>query len=209
MLRAKEGRQKAKGAALPVVPILQKFLRTYEKHCAQTRTSVCPAVKRDLKAGIDNGQILRKVSLWSPLFIPLWNGVGFTPDDHGSSIFPSPEVVVSPPLHSCLTEAQSLACWHFHTSPLPQAFPRACLSSHHFTSGTANRPLLPCYIWKVQLKSTTFSSLRDLPPQHCSHGPDPSMWLSPSPDCWLARVIRSDLSSPPPPVSLRVRSADT
>nr|XP_036861228.1 uncharacterized protein LOC118970027 [Manis javanica] len=46
--------------------ILQKFLRTYEKHCAQTQTSVCPAIKRDLKTSISNEQILRKFILKRP-----------------------------------------------------------------------------------------------------------------------------------------------
>ncbi|TKC37095.1 hypothetical protein EI555_011971, partial [Monodon monoceros] len=59
----KEGKRKTKGAPLPIVPTLQKFLKTYEKHCAQTQTSVCPAIKRDLKTSINHERILRKALL--------------------------------------------------------------------------------------------------------------------------------------------------
>lgn len=62
MPRAKERKQKPKGAAAPVAPVLQKFLKTYQKHCTQSRTSMCPAIQRDLKSSIDREQILRKVS---------------------------------------------------------------------------------------------------------------------------------------------------
>jgi hypothetical protein len=62
MPRAKERKQKPKGAAPSVVPALQKFLKTYQKHCVQSRTSVCPAIHRDLKSSIDREQILGKVS---------------------------------------------------------------------------------------------------------------------------------------------------
>ncbi|XP_041589643.1 uncharacterized protein LOC121478607 isoform X1 [Vulpes lagopus] len=61
MPREKEGKQKTKGTPLPIIPILQKFLKAYEKHCAQTQTSVCPAIKQDLKTSINNEQILRKI----------------------------------------------------------------------------------------------------------------------------------------------------
>ncbi|XP_078288412.1 uncharacterized protein LOC132684229 isoform X3 [Panthera onca] len=66
MPREKEGKQKTKGTPLPIVPILQKFLKTYQKHCAQTQTSVCPAIKQDLKTSINNEQILRKFMLVRP-----------------------------------------------------------------------------------------------------------------------------------------------
>nr|KAF6420621.1 hypothetical protein HJG59_009351 [Molossus molossus] len=58
MPREEERKQKSKGVALLIVSILQKFLKTYEKHCAQTHTSVCPAIKKDLKTSINNEQIL-------------------------------------------------------------------------------------------------------------------------------------------------------
>ncbi|XP_038938496.1 uncharacterized protein Lrrc78 isoform X2 [Rattus norvegicus] len=63
MPRAKERKQKPKGAAPSVVPILQKFLKTYQKHCIQSRTSMCPAIQRDLKSSIDREQFLRKFML--------------------------------------------------------------------------------------------------------------------------------------------------
>ncbi|XP_045857287.1 uncharacterized protein LOC123939609 isoform X3 [Meles meles] len=66
MPREKEGKQKTKGTPLPIVLILRKFLKTYEKHCAQTQTSVCPAIKQDLKTSINNEQILRKFMLVRP-----------------------------------------------------------------------------------------------------------------------------------------------
>ncbi|XP_058151074.1 uncharacterized protein [Dasypus novemcinctus] len=66
MPRTKEGKGKTKGTPLPIVPILQKFLKTYEKHCAQSQTSVCPIIRRDLKASIDSEQILRKFILVRP-----------------------------------------------------------------------------------------------------------------------------------------------
>ncbi|XP_070433841.1 uncharacterized protein [Equus przewalskii] len=110
MLRAKEGRQKAKGAALPVVPILQKFLRTYEKHCAQTRTSVCPAIKRDLKAGIDNGQILRK-------FFLTFQFILVRPDDSPPSIPPiSLEPLLMTIREECYTLGKEICIWGLQLS---------------------------------------------------------------------------------------------
>lgn len=75
MPREKEGKRKMKGPPLPIIAILQKFLKTYEKHCAQTQTSVCPAIRRDLKTSIDNEQILKKFVL-------------VRPDDSSPSILP-------------------------------------------------------------------------------------------------------------------------
>ncbi|XP_032708265.1 uncharacterized protein LOC116864621 isoform X2 [Lontra canadensis] len=66
MPREKEGKQKPKGTPLPIVPILWKFLKTYEKLCAQTQTSVCPAIRQDLKTSINNEQVLRKFMLVRP-----------------------------------------------------------------------------------------------------------------------------------------------
>ncbi|KAM4862423.1 uncharacterized protein ACH125_001879 [Urocitellus parryii] len=66
MPRAKEGKRKTKEASLPIVPILQKFLKTYEKHCSKSQTSVCPAIRRDLNSSIDSEQSLRKFTLVRP-----------------------------------------------------------------------------------------------------------------------------------------------
>ncbi|XP_035310950.1 uncharacterized protein LOC113835181 isoform X1 [Cricetulus griseus] len=63
MPRAKERKQKPKGDPPLVVPVLQKFLKTYQKHCLLSRTSLCPAIQRDLKNSIDRDQILRKFML--------------------------------------------------------------------------------------------------------------------------------------------------
>ncbi|XP_012502864.1 PREDICTED: uncharacterized protein LOC105812859 [Propithecus coquereli] len=66
MPRVKEGKRKIKGAPLPIVPILQNFLKTYEKHCAQSQTSMCPAIKRDLKSSIDSERVLTKFTFVRP-----------------------------------------------------------------------------------------------------------------------------------------------
>ncbi|XP_055275034.1 uncharacterized protein LOC129551263 [Moschus berezovskii] len=66
MPRGKQGKRRTKGAPLPIVSTLQKFLKTYKKHCVQTQTSVCPAIKRDLKASINHERILRKFTLVRP-----------------------------------------------------------------------------------------------------------------------------------------------
>ena len=97
MPRERQEKRKTKGAPLPIVSTLQKFLKTYEKSCVQTQTSVCPAIKRDLKASINHERILRKVSVSS-------QGT----KEHGSSIPSSPELVGSPALRSCLHAIQSL-----------------------------------------------------------------------------------------------------
>ncbi|XP_045435179.1 uncharacterized protein LOC118715275 [Pipistrellus kuhlii] len=54
------------GAPLPVAPILQRFLKTYEERCAQEQTPVCPAIRKDLKTSIDDDQVLRKFVLVKP-----------------------------------------------------------------------------------------------------------------------------------------------
>nr|XP_020141608.1 uncharacterized protein LOC105870043 isoform X3 [Microcebus murinus] len=66
MPKVKEGKRKIKGAPLPIALILQKFLKTYEKHCAQSQTSMCPAIKRDLKSSIDSDRVLRKFTFVRP-----------------------------------------------------------------------------------------------------------------------------------------------
>lgn len=62
MPRAKKRKEKPRGASPSVVPVLQKFLKTYQKYCVQSGTSLCPTIQRDLKNSIDREQILRKVS---------------------------------------------------------------------------------------------------------------------------------------------------
>ncbi|XP_068960510.1 uncharacterized protein [Petaurus breviceps papuanus] len=70
MPRTKKEKSKIKGASLSIVPVLTKFLKTYEKHCVQSQTSVCPAIKKALKTSIENEQILRKLILVSPAISP-------------------------------------------------------------------------------------------------------------------------------------------
>ncbi|XP_074047284.1 uncharacterized protein LOC141490850 [Macrotis lagotis] len=70
MPRTKKEKPKNKGASLSIVPILTKFLKTYEKHCVQSQTSVCPTIKKALKTSIKNEQILRKLMLVSPAASP-------------------------------------------------------------------------------------------------------------------------------------------
>ncbi|KAM6161007.1 uncharacterized protein O8D03_013470 [Erethizon dorsatum] len=66
MPRVKEGKGKAKGTPPPIVVSLQKFLKTYEKHCAGSRTSVCPAIRRDLRSSMASEQSLRRFTLTRP-----------------------------------------------------------------------------------------------------------------------------------------------
>ncbi|MEJ1285669.1 RAS p21 protein activator 2 [Cricetulus griseus] len=47
---------------LPFLKPQKKFLKTYQKHCLLSRTSLCPAIQRDLKNSIDRDQILRKMN---------------------------------------------------------------------------------------------------------------------------------------------------
>ncbi|KAM7337144.1 hypothetical protein ACRRTK_003263 [Alexandromys fortis] len=63
MPRAKKRKEKPRGASPSVVPVLQKFLKTYQKYCVQSGTSLCPTIQRDLKNSIDREQILRKFTL--------------------------------------------------------------------------------------------------------------------------------------------------
>nr|XP_044992284.1 uncharacterized protein LOC123455519 [Jaculus jaculus] len=66
MPKPKERKEQTKGASLPIVPILQKFLRTYEKHCARFQASVSPAIRRDLQGSIEGARALRGFTLIKP-----------------------------------------------------------------------------------------------------------------------------------------------
>uniref|UniRef100_A0A8C5P5C6 Predicted gene 28729 n=1 Tax=Jaculus jaculus TaxID=51337 RepID=A0A8C5P5C6_JACJA len=70
MPKPKERKEQTKGASLPIVPILQKFLRTYEKHCARFQASVSPAIRRDLQGSIE-GFTLIKPDDFSPSARPI------------------------------------------------------------------------------------------------------------------------------------------
>ncbi|KAB0396832.1 hypothetical protein E2I00_017995, partial [Balaenoptera physalus] len=100
----KEGKRKTKGAPLPIVPTLQKFLKTYEKHCAQAQTSVCPAIKRDLKTSINHERILRKFIL-------------VRPDDSPPSILPiSLEPLLMTVQDECYMLGREICIWGFQLS---------------------------------------------------------------------------------------------
>lgn len=183
MPREKEGKQKTKGPPLPIIAILQKFLKTYEKHCAQTQTSVCPAIRRDLKTSIDNEQILKKVSECSPFLILLWNELTrVNPKEHGSSVLSSPELVTSPP-STFLPEQSSapgsdqeptllplLLCHSHHQNYPSQSFPSPsdrpafshttlhpewpiCPSSHSTSGKPSSKAPLPSSFCRTSLPS--------------------------------------------------------
>ncbi|XP_043330162.1 uncharacterized protein LOC122445252 isoform X1 [Cervus canadensis] len=104
MPREKQGKRKTKGAPLPIVSTLQKFLKTYEKHCVQTQTSVCPAIKRDLKASINHERILRKFVL-------------VRPDDSPPGILPiSLEPLLMTVRDECYMLGREICLWGFQLS---------------------------------------------------------------------------------------------
>ncbi|KAM7248631.1 hypothetical protein CapIbe_000670 [Capra ibex] len=104
MPREKQEKRKTKGAPLPIVSTLQKFLKTYEKRCVQTQTSVCPAIKRDLKASINHERILRKFVL-------------VRPDDSPPGILPiSLEPLLMTVQDECYMLGREICIWGFQLS---------------------------------------------------------------------------------------------
>ncbi|XP_027400357.1 uncharacterized protein LOC113894310 [Bos indicus x Bos taurus] len=104
MPREKQGKRKTKGAPQSIVSILQKFLKTYEKRCVQTQTSVCPAIKRDLKASINHERILRKFVL-------------VRPDDSPPGIPPmSLEALLMTVRDECYMLGREICIWGFQLS---------------------------------------------------------------------------------------------
>uniref|UniRef100_A0A8C6W5B8 Predicted gene 28729 n=1 Tax=Nannospalax galili TaxID=1026970 RepID=A0A8C6W5B8_NANGA len=162
MSRAKE-RKKPKEAPPSVVPALQKFLRTYEKHCAQSRTSVCPAIRRDLKSSISNEQILRKFML-------------VRPDDSSPSLLP---VSLEPLLMTIRDEGYTLGkeicMWGLRLSN-PEI---ARLALHLETKGRATCPITTLEIIDCKMdlwslgrlgKALQLSSLQFLVLDYCKFG---------------------------------------
>lgn len=93
-----------KGPPLPIIAILRKFLKTYEKYCAQTQTSVCPAIRRDLKTSINDERILRKFVL-------------VRPDDPLPSILPiSLEPLLMTIQEECYTLGKQICIWGLQLS---------------------------------------------------------------------------------------------
>ncbi|XP_006078093.3 uncharacterized protein LOC102389985 isoform X1 [Bubalus bubalis] len=104
MPREKQGKRKTKGAPQSIVSTLQKFLKTYEKRCVQTQTSVCPAIKRDLKASINHERILRKFVL-------------VRPDDSPPGILPiSLEPLLMTVQDECYMLGREICIWGFQLS---------------------------------------------------------------------------------------------
>ncbi|XP_069053560.1 uncharacterized protein [Lepisosteus oculatus] len=70
MAKKKKGkgtRTNAKQGSVTDVPIiLRRFLRTYENHCAQARSSVSPTIKQSTLRCIENEKIMTKITLAFP-----------------------------------------------------------------------------------------------------------------------------------------------
>lgn len=163
MPRANEGKHKSKGAPLPIVLILQKFLKTYEKHCAQSQTSVCPAIKSDLKSSIDSDQVLRKFML-------------VRSDDSPPRILPvSLEPLLMTIQDECYTLAKEICIWGLPLSN-PEIARLALLleSKEHTTCPFTTLEIIDCKmdLWSLERlgKALRFSSLRSLVLDYCKFG---------------------------------------
>ncbi|XP_070947135.1 uncharacterized protein [Macaca nemestrina] len=163
MPRANEGKHKSKGAPLPIVLILQKFLKTYEKHCAQSQTSVCPAIKSDLKSSIDSDQVLRKFML-------------VRSDDSPPRILPvSLEPLLMTIQDECYTLAKEICIWGLPLSN-PEIARLALLleSKGHTTCPFTTLEIIDCKmdLWSLERlgKALRFSSLRSLVLDYCKFG---------------------------------------
>ncbi|XP_034813416.2 uncharacterized protein LOC106634614 [Pan paniscus] len=163
MPRANEGKQKSKGAPLPIVLILQKFLKTYEKHCAQSQTSVCPAIKSDLKSSIDSDQVLRKFML-------------VRPDDSPPRILPvSLEPLLMTIQDEHYTLAKEICIWGLQLSN-PEIARLALLLElkGHTTCPFTTLEIIDCKmdLWSLERlgKALRFSSLHSLVLDYCKFG---------------------------------------
>ncbi|XP_057593772.1 uncharacterized protein LOC130854956 [Hippopotamus amphibius kiboko] len=163
MPREKEGKGKTKGALLPIVPTLQKFLKTYEKHCAQTQTSMCPAIKRDLKTSINHERILRKFVL-------------IRPDDSPPSILPiSLEPLLMTVRDECYVLGKEICIWGFQLSNPEIARLALLLESKGCTTCPfTTLELIDCKMdpWSLGRlgKALQFSSLHFLVLDYCKFG---------------------------------------
>ncbi|XP_072814524.1 ribonuclease inhibitor isoform X1 [Vicugna pacos] len=162
MPREKEGNRKTKGAPLPIVTTLQKFLKTYEKHCAQTQTSVCPAIKRDLKTSINNEQILSKFVL-------------VRPDDSPPSILPvSLEPLLMTVQDECYMLGREISIWGLQLSNPEVARLASLLESKGHTCPFTTLKLMDCRMdaWSLGRLGTAlqFSTLRSLVLDYCKFG---------------------------------------
>ncbi|XP_014398187.1 PREDICTED: uncharacterized protein LOC102250640 isoform X2 [Myotis brandtii] len=160
MPRGKTGKHNREGAPLPVAPILQKFLKTYEKHCAQTQTSVCPAIRKDLKTSINSEQILRKFVLVKP-------------DDSQPSTLPiSLEPLLMTIRDECYTLGQQICIWGLQLSN-PEIARLALLLEWkgHATCPLTTLELIDCKmdLWSLGRlgQALQFSSLHSLVLDYC------------------------------------------
>ncbi|XP_011813609.1 PREDICTED: uncharacterized protein LOC105523395 [Colobus angolensis palliatus] len=163
MPRANEGKHKSKGALLPIILILQKFLKTYEKHCAQSQMSVCPAIKSDLKSSIDSDQVLRKFML-------------VRSDDSPPRILPvSLEPLLMTIQDECYTLAKEICIWGLPLSN-PEIARLALLleSKGHTTCPFTTLEIIDCKmdLWSLERlgKALQFSSLHSLVLDYCKFG---------------------------------------
>ncbi|XP_049723596.1 uncharacterized protein LOC126066513 isoform X1 [Elephas maximus indicus] len=162
MPKAKEGKN-AKGTALPIVPILQKFLKTYEKRCAQSQTFVCPAIKRDLKTSINSEQILKKFIL-------------VRPDASPPSFLPvSLEPLLMTIQDVCYTLGQELCIWGLQLSNPEVARLALFLESKGCTTYPfTTLEIIDCQmdLWSLGRlgKALQFSSLLSLVLDYCKFG---------------------------------------
>ncbi|XP_069861643.1 NACHT, LRR and PYD domains-containing protein 5-like isoform X1 [Dipodomys merriami] len=161
MPKAKEGKRKTKGALLPI-PILQKFLKTYEKYCAQSQTSVCPAIKKDLKKSIDSERILKKFTLVKP-----------------SSPRIVPPISLEPLLMTirdeCYKLGKEMCIWGFQLSNPEVARLALFLESKgHTTCPFTTLEIVDCKmdLWSLERlgKALQLSSLRSLVLDYCKFG---------------------------------------
>ncbi|KAF5914550.1 hypothetical protein HPG69_007935 [Diceros bicornis minor] len=180
MQRAKEGKRKAKGAPLPSVPILQKFLKTYEKHCTQTQTSMCPAIKRDLKTSILNERILRKLHghlllMSTCSFFLTFQFTLVRPVDSPPSILP---ISLEPLLMTIREECYALGkicIWGLQLSNAEIARLASLLElKGRTTCPFTTLELIDCKmdLWSLERlgKALQFSSLRSLVLDYCKFG---------------------------------------
>uniref|UniRef100_H2ZXJ8 Uncharacterized protein n=1 Tax=Latimeria chalumnae TaxID=7897 RepID=H2ZXJ8_LATCH len=63
--KKKKGKSK-KGSLPDVAILLKKFMKTYEKHCAQAQSSVSPTIKQGLQKCIEREEPFRRIILTCP-----------------------------------------------------------------------------------------------------------------------------------------------
>ncbi|CAH6777866.1 Gm28729 [Phodopus roborovskii] len=163
MPRAKERKQKPKGAPPSVVPVLQKFLKTYQKHCVQSRTSLCPAIQRDLKSSIDREQILRK-------FVLVRAG-----DSTTSTLPVSLEPLLMTIRDESYTQAKEICIWGLHlTNPEIARLALFLESKGHTICPITTLEIINCKmdLWSLGRlgKALQFSSLHFLVLDYCKFG---------------------------------------